>query len=61
MTIQADIDEVERLHADAERYRWLRDYAGNEIMRDLMRECRPGEWDKLVDEARSGDNGSADV
>jgi hypothetical protein len=58
MSIQADIDEVERLHADAERYRWLRDYAGNSIMRRLMKECRPDVWDKLVDEAREQDNGT---
>ena len=40
---------------EAERYRWLRDRAGNAIMLDLMAECRPDEWDKLVDEAMRAD------
>jgi hypothetical protein len=37
---------------DAERYRFLRDQAGNSIMRRLMKECRPDEWDVLVDHER---------
>lgn len=41
--------DIER---DAERYRYLRDRAGNEIMRRLMDECRPDEWDKLIDSDR---------
>jgi hypothetical protein len=39
---------------DAARYRWLRDKAGNDIMRTLMMESRPDEWDKLVDRDRGG-------
>lgn len=48
-------DDVKRLNAnatDAARYRWLRDRAGNEILRNLMRQSRPGVWDELVDEDR---------
>ena len=41
--------------SDAARYRWLRDSAGNEIMRKLMKECRPEQWDKLVDEAMNAE------
>lgn len=39
--------------ADAARYRWLRDSAGNGIMRKLMKECTPSGWDVLVDRDRS--------
>lgn len=48
---------VAQLKVDAERYRYLRDSAGNTIMRKLMKECRPDEWDKLVDEAKGAVNG----
>jgi hypothetical protein len=43
--------KVRERYADGARYRWLRDSAGNDIMRKLMKECRPEQWDKLVDEA----------
>lgn len=36
---------------DAERYRHLRDIAGNDIMRKLMEEVRPSHWDSIVDAA----------
>jgi hypothetical protein len=39
------------LRKDAERYRWLRDSAGNDIMEKLMAECSPPRWDELVDAA----------
>ena len=45
-TLQAAADAEK----DAARYRWLRDKAGNEIMRKLMNECRSEHWDKLIDE-----------
>lgn len=41
----------EKLAADAERYRWLRDRAGNAIMEELMKEFRPDHWDQKVDRA----------
>jgi hypothetical protein len=44
-------DERMAIERDAERYRWLRDRAGNVIMLQLMAECRPDEWDRLVDRA----------
>jgi len=43
--------QIKEAKRDVARYRWLRDKAGNDIMRDLMKECRPEQWDKLVDEA----------
>jgi hypothetical protein len=56
--ITRQVAEVERLTAenaalrkDAERYRWLRDSAGNDIMEKLMAECSPPRWDELVDAA----------
>lgn len=55
-------DEIERLRAelaaakrDAERYRWLRDKAGNSIMRRLMDSAIPPEWDDMIDEAMKGE------
>jgi hypothetical protein len=42
--------EIDRLRRDAARYRHLRDCAGNYIMHRLIDECRPGEWDRMVDE-----------
>lgn len=55
-------DEIERLRAelaaakrDAERYRWLRDKAGNSIMRRLMGSAIPPKWDDMIDEAMKGD------
>ena len=51
----SDWDEVraerDALRADAERYRHLRDIAGNDIMRKLMEEVRPSHWDSIVDAA----------
>ena len=44
-------DERDALRKDAERYRWLRDSAGNDIMEKLMAECSPPRWDELVDAA----------
>ena len=44
-------DERDALRKDAERYRWLRDSAGNDIMEKLMTECSPPRWDELVDAA----------
>jgi hypothetical protein len=43
--------ERDALSKDAERYRWLRDSAGNDIMEKLMAECSPPRWDELVDAA----------
>ena len=43
--------ERDALRRDAERYRWLRDSAGNDIMEKLMAECSPPRWDELVDAA----------
>jgi hypothetical protein len=43
--------ERDALRKDAERYRWLRDSAGNDIMEKLMAECSPPRWDELVDAA----------
>ena len=43
--------ERDALRKDAERYRWLRDSAGNDIMEKLMTECSPPRWDELVDAA----------
>jgi hypothetical protein len=48
--VDARIAELEK---DAERYRYLRDLAGNDILRLLMREARPDKWDALVDEDRA--------
>lgn len=48
-----EADERTAIERDAERYRFLRDRAGNEIMHHLMAECRSDEWDRLVDEQRS--------
>lgn len=43
--------ELVTLKQDAERYRWLRDKAGNAIMEDLMRVCHCDQWDQRVDSA----------
>lgn len=43
--------EVEALRADAERYRFLRDRAGNAIMQQLMADCVPSGWNTKVDAA----------
>lgn len=40
------------LEADAERYRWLRDRAGNAVMKKLEAESVPSKWDDIVDEWR---------
>jgi len=40
------------LRADAARYRWLRDRAGNDVMKELMDEARGAKWDAIVDEYR---------
>lgn len=42
----------ENLRRDAERYRYLRDRAGNGIMDELEAECRPARWDEIIDEYR---------
>lgn len=42
----------QRLKADAERYRYLRDRAGNAILDELAAESRPAQWDAIVDEYR---------
>lgn len=42
-------DVAKELATDAHRYRWLRDRAGNAILKQLMREPRSDEWDRLVD------------
>lgn len=49
----------EAFERDAERYRYLRDIAGNRVMKRLMAECRPDEWDKLVDADRHDQSQSA--
>lgn len=41
----------ENLRRDAERYRYLRDMAGNFILEDLAAES-PSHWDAIVDEYR---------
>ena len=40
------------LRSDAERYRFLRDRAGNAIMQQLMADCVPSGWNTKVDAAR---------
>lgn len=47
-----DMYKAQADERDAERYRYLRDIAGNKVMKQLMAECRPDEWDKLVDADR---------
>lgn len=47
-----DMLQAEQDAEDAARYRWLRDQAGNAIMKKLMDEARPKQWDKLVDRDR---------
>jgi hypothetical protein len=42
--------ECEELRRDAERYRYLRDRAGNGILDELAAESRPRQWDAIVDE-----------
>ena len=51
--------ELVALEADAIRYRWLRDSAGNDIMRRLIQESSTPKWDRMVDEDRreNADNG----
>lgn len=46
--------DCENVRKDAARYRWLRDSAGNGVMKKLMKECRPDGWDALVDRDRHG-------
>lgn len=46
-------DEITELRADAERYRYLRDRAGNAILHTLMYEARARLWDTIVDTARA--------
>ena len=43
------------LRADAERYRFLRDRAGNAIMQQLMADCVPSGWNTKVDAARAAE------
>ena len=47
-----DMYQAQQDAVDAERYRYLRDRAGNEIMKKLMKECLPERWDVLVDADR---------
>jgi hypothetical protein len=47
-----DMLQAQQDAEDAVRYRYLRDRAGNAIMRKLMDESRPSEWDKIVDRDR---------
>jgi hypothetical protein len=54
--LAARLAEAER---DAARYRWLRDKAGNKVMRDLMDECRPDGWDRIVDKFSTTDSAEA--
>lgn len=49
---QSICGECESFRQDAERYRWLRDQAGNDVMKELMGESRPSAWDAIVDEYR---------
>lgn len=49
-----DMLQAQQDAEDAARYRWLRDSAGNGVMRKLMKECRPEGWDALVDRDRHG-------
>lgn len=44
---------VAELEPDAARYRYLRDDAGNSIMRTLMRYASADAWDRTVDAAMS--------
>lgn len=52
--------EVEALRPDAERYRWLRDIAGNAILSDLMRDCTMDGWDAAVDAAMAAKEGAGE-
>jgi hypothetical protein len=47
-----DMPQAEQDAEDAQRYRHLRDRAGNRIMKKLMDESRSDEWDNLVDRDR---------
>lgn len=49
-----DMLQAQRDSEDAARYRYLRDSAGNSIMKKLMKECRPDGWDAIVDRDRHG-------
>jgi hypothetical protein len=42
----------ETTREDAARYRWLRDKAGNKVMKSLVGEARPPQWDVIVDKDR---------
>lgn len=56
--------ECEDLRRDAERYRYLRDRAGNGILDELAAESRPRQWDAIVDEYRGvqmGDGSARDA
>lgn len=47
-----DMLQAQQDAEDAARYRHLRDRTGNKVMRKLMAESRPSEWDRLVDADR---------
>lgn len=50
--LQAQAEEVERLRADAERYRWLRDCPGGLTIRAAAART-PGAFDAAIDAARA--------
>ncbi|MDH2244857.1 hypothetical protein N5J76_03135 [Pseudomonas sp. GD03855] len=47
--------ERDSLKKDAERYRWLRDIAGNRILNELARDCTMDGWDAKIDAALQGE------
>ena len=47
-------EQVRRMAKDAERYRWLRDIAGNRILNELARDCTMDGWDAKIDAALQG-------
>jgi hypothetical protein len=48
------LGELAAAKRDTARYRWLRDTAGNDIMRRLMNSAVPSKWDDMIDEAMKG-------
>jgi len=46
---EIDLTDAEAMQKDAERYRWLRDIAGNQILDDLKILSDPREFDAAID------------
>lgn len=52
---EALLAERDAAQKDAERYRWLRDIAGNRILNELARDCTMDGWDAKIDAALQGE------